>query len=177
MKHQLFARILVGFALAIGATATISQPTTAASNRYTCDIRNGIPTTLAHIPSKGRVSLIHWVSSWTPQTPLQRCQEISKRFQTFSDNRLLKYIKTGQVNSLPVLCVASTKNSRCQENMVLVTLEPGSNPHETLSQILDFRGLVEKGGVYLGGDLVSYDENGDASVDVEQLLEVAPVKN
>lgn len=176
MKLGLFAQMLSAIAIALGATATITQPSYAQSNKkFICGMSRGVPATLVRT-SRGNIPVIRWVDNsfpppWTPQ---QRCEDISARFQRFYDNETLKFLRAGRLSGQTVLCVASYRGGPCLPKGVLVTLKPGTDPLLTLERLRDRRG---KGGgrpIDLSSDgssneVVSY-VNDAAYLNVEQLI-------
>jgi hypothetical protein len=138
-QPQLLTQALVGFAFAIGATVTFSQPShTQERDRFFCRISNGQPTTMIR-NTWGPTPMIHWVNSFPNWTPARRCEDVSTRFQRFYRNGTLKYLKGGWYNNQPVLCVAAYKGGDCFD--VLVTLKPGSDPEETLRLLINYKDL------------------------------------
>jgi hypothetical protein len=178
MKHQLFAPVLTGLALALGTTALVSQPSYAIGTTFYCGTRNGAPATIART-SRGDIPMIRWVSNDFTRlkyTPRQRCQEVSARFQNFNDNGTLKFIRTGTVNKYPVLCLASSSGGACAPKAVIVTLQTGSNPQVVLDRLLDLRARAAGKALDLGGSQLIFYQDGDAYLNIEQLLYIAPVE-
>lgn len=108
MKNQFFIQFFI-FGLLTIANGFFSQDSLAQTkNSYKCIQLNGKPTTIVDT-ARGRIQLIVWQSDffrdsgWTPQ---KRCNEVTKRFQQFSDSGSLRYIATGTMNQQPVICVA-----------------------------------------------------------------------
>jgi hypothetical protein len=139
-KPQLLTQALVGFAFAIGATVTFSQPSHA-RDTFFCGMSNGQPATIVRNSKWENIPMIRWVddSFPPPWKPTRRCEEISARFQRFLDNGLLRYLKGGWLNGQPVLCVAAYKGGPCLPNGLIVTLKPDSNPERILNALLDYR--------------------------------------
>ncbi len=139
-------------------------------NKYTCTMHENKPTTVVDTP-RGRIALIVWQSDyfrssgWTPQ---KRCEEVTQRFQKFSDEGKLRYITTGRINNQPVICVGEKKPGgwQCLPDGLLITLESKDNPKEVLQNLfvaanpVGGRSLVRGSGVFL---------------DVEDYLKKAPV--
>ncbi len=161
---------------ALGTAATISQPSYAQSTQFFCAISNGVPTTFAR-SRRGNVPMIAWVSdSPPPWTPLKRCQDIAQRFQVFSDNGMLKYVRTGTIDGQAVLCAASSRGGGCPKTSVLLTIPPDKDPQLVLRELLNLRALAAGRPLQLSGsEVVSYDE-GEAYVDMDEFLNIAPVE-
>jgi hypothetical protein len=161
MKNQLISFFFVSSLTVIGLvnskqvysqSDTSSQPAT--KNVYSCVQRNGNPATVVDT-KRGRVELIVWKSEffskseWTPQ---RRCEEVTKRFQEFSDTDQLRYVSTGRMNNQPVICTADKipGDYVCKEDGLLITLEPKDNPTEVLKNLFDINSRIEGGGIVRG---------------------------
>ena len=59
------------------------------------------------------------------------------RFQQFHATNNLKFITTGRMNNLPVICVANSDGGACAG--LLYTLKPGQNATATLRKVLDIQ--------------------------------------
>ncbi|HEY9692181.1 MAG TPA: COP23 domain-containing protein [Oculatellaceae cyanobacterium] len=178
MKINLFTGILGAVAIALGTTATMTQPSLAENNRFFCGTNNGVPVTVVRT-SRGEIPMIRWVSDYfssSRYSPLQRCQEVSERFQRYNDNGKLQFIRTGMINQHPVLCFADYKGGPCAINSVLVTLAPGTNPERVLGRLFDLRARAAGRVINLSGDhIISY-QDGEAYLDIQQLLKVSAIK-
>ncbi len=175
MKLHVFARTLAGCGIALGAIATLSQPSYAQVQDFFCGMSNGKPATI-FLTSRGNNPMILWIDTSLPSpwTPHQRCQEISTRFQRFHDNGTLKYIKAGWFNGQPVLCVAGYKGGPCLPNGLLVILKRGTDPHLTLQRLLDRRALAAGYMVYESDDEIDEEliseVNGEVYFNIERSI-------
>lgn len=125
--------------------AADSQPPAATSqgpsSGITCEIRNGIPTTVSQT-RRGEVPIIKWTSSdfdasgWTPD---KRCQLVSQRFETFRANGQLQFLTTARVAGQPVICAVVSQSAPCTSADVLYTLKRGQNASDTLRRLLNVR--------------------------------------
>lgn len=175
-RLKLFVQVLSGIAIAISLTDAIAQPGEAQSrNRYFCAIRSGVPTTFARTP-RGNVPMISWVSHLGGRDPLQRCQEISNRFQTFSDSGMLRFLRSGTLNNQPVLCAARFRGGTCDPSNVLITLQPGQDPQLVRQQLIDIGSRASRGPIRLRSNEVIFYEEGEPYVNIDKLLETAPVE-
>ncbi|UBF28389.1 COP23 domain-containing protein [Kovacikia minuta CCNUW1] len=117
---------------------TVSHPNP--SNSFFCNSdRQGRPTTFASTQS-GAVPIIRWVSYHFAESgydPATRCQEVTGRFNLFSQQGRLNFITTGIVNRLPVVCVASDIGGPCTG--VLFTLKPNQSASRVIQQLFDVR--------------------------------------
>jgi hypothetical protein len=125
------------------------------TNKYSCIERNGTPSSIVET-QRGTIELIVWKSNFFKNSgwnPKSRCQEVSYRFQKFSDAGELKYITTGEINGYNVICVADPKKPQpnvCKNDGLLITLEPGDDPQQVRNEIFDISARV-KGGGYTRG--------------------------
>jgi Circadian oscillating protein COP23 len=117
--------------------------------------------------------MIHWVKSFTGRYSSvgNRCHEVSMRLDRFNRDSKLKFIRTGNVNSYPVLCVdTGVSGNTCPQASVLVTLPKGTDSARMLEQMLDLRARASGRIIQLSGaQLISY-RNGDAYVSIDRLL-------
>ncbi len=139
-------------------------------NTYNCVNYRGKPTTVVDTP-RGRIQLIVWESDyfrdsgWSPQ---KRCQEVTKRFQDFSDQGILKFVTTGKMNKYPVICVGKQVPGggyQCQPNGLLITLQMNDNPDKVLRDL--FTNAAKVGGIPV--------TRGDTVVSITQFIDNAPI--
>lgn len=119
--------------------------------------------------------MISWVSNLGGRDPQQRCLEITERFQNFSDNGMLRFLRTGTINGLPVLCVARFRGGSCDRSSVLITLQAGQDPQLVRQQLIDIASRASSGPIRLRSNEVIFYEDGEPYVNVDKLLETAPV--
>ena len=177
-------QVLVALGATIGALAgivailqfcgiTLIKPPQSVT--FICGVsRDGVPTTFAQETTNGGIpkskSVIRWVSDFGDKvnyTPQKRCEEVSNRFQDYSNQGLLNYITTGKENGLDTICVAKDKE-RGGPCLLLWTLKPGTNPilvrHQLLSDHQGTGPLEEKGS-----------NDSDIYIDVNKLISKIPV--
>lgn len=145
-------------------------------NIYSCINQQGKPMTVVDT-IRGRIKLIVWesdyfrASGWTPE---KRCQEVTQRFQKFSDEKMLRFIANGTLQKYPVLCVSPESSNQpltreakinCREDNLLITLEPRDNPIEVMKKL--FEDAVKTGAMPL--------RRGQAVLDLEQYFATAPL--
>jgi hypothetical protein len=149
------------------------QPSQAQSHRkFSCDMVAGIPTTVAKTV-RGNIPTIRWVKSFTGKynNVSQRCTEVSNRLDRFNRDGKLKFIRTGNVNSYPVLCVdTGVSGNTCPMTSVLVTLPKGTDSSQVLQQMLDLRARASGKIIQLSGEQLVRYQNGDAYVNIDRLL-------
>jgi hypothetical protein len=177
MKRSVLTGILASLSLVIGSTIPLVSATEASSNNtYYCAQLNGGWNTFVNTP-RGRVKLVNWVQSFSDKwNPQNRCVEISGRFQKFLDAGTLKYIRTGTVNKLPVICVADSKGGSCPDQNVLITLEPNTDPESVLIRLVDFRRSVSGQTIVLSENDSGFYDDGEFYVDMNKFLTTVPVE-
>lgn len=144
MKRRIITEILAVTAVALGATATLSQSSKAqpapGQRGFFCDTSTGTPVTVYQNSQGGQEPWIQWESdafSGAGYDPLTRCGEVSRRLETYRQNKQLRYITTGFMNNQPVICTASQVNGRCDG--LIYTLKPNQDPIATLYKLLAWR--------------------------------------
>ncbi len=122
-----------------------TQAKSVQTTNFVCRMWQQIPMTVAITPAQETIPVILWDSkhfSNSGYDPRTRCQLVSNRFQFFYESGQLNYITTGRMNRMPVVCVTDTYGGAC--NGLLFTLKPGSNPSQTLQELMRIR-LRQKG--------------------------------
>lgn len=178
MKIKSLAGMVAGLGVAISSAIALSASAeTKTSNTYYCAQLNSSWNTFVNTP-RGRINLINWENAFSPDwTPQKRCSAVSRRFQRFLDQGNLKFIRTGNINQQPVLCVANIRGGSCPDDNVLVTLKPGTDPEEVLIRLVDFRRSVSGQTLTLSADDPGFYSGGEFYVDVEKFLDTVPVNN
>lgn len=113
--------------------------------RYECINQADKLSTVAHT-ERGIIKLIAWESSyfgpnWSPE---KRCETVSQRFQQFSDQRLLRFVSTGNLNNYNVICI-SEESGKCLDQGLLLTLEQNDKPTRILRQLFNYRASIRRG--------------------------------
>ncbi|WP_310426818.1 COP23 domain-containing protein [Chamaesiphon sp. VAR_48_metabat_135_sub] len=142
------------------------------SRKFRCEVVNGEPITVVKTV-RGNMPTIRWVNSFTGRynNINERCNEVSARLDRFNRNGKLKFIRTGNVNSYPVLCVDSgVSGNTCPKTSVLVTLPKGTDSSQMLQQLLDLRARASGRIIQLSGEQLVRYRNGDAYVNIDRLL-------
>jgi len=178
MKIRSLAVIIAGLGVVVGsAIANPAKAQTKDNNTYYCAQLDGNWSTFVNTP-RGRVTLINWANQfgekWTPQ---KRCSAVSQRFQNFLDKGNLKFIRTGNINEQPVLCVANDRGGACPNDNVLITLKSGTDPEGVLIRLVDFRRSVSGQTLTLSADDAGFYSGGEFYVDMDKFLESVPVNN
>jgi hypothetical protein len=147
---------------------------TSSSRKYSCVQNEGKPMTVVDT-GRGRIQLISWESSYFSQsswTPQKRCDEVTKRFQQFSDNGTLKFITTGKIDKYNVICVSGQKpapgsNISCSSEGLLITLEPKDDPDKVMKEL--FQEATRVGSMPI--------RRSQRILDMEKYLSDAPIMN
>jgi hypothetical protein len=179
MKLKSFGSIIAA-AIAIGTTTLTPQPTQAqnGSRTFYCGMSQGKPATVVRT-FRGTMTMVIWTnedfsaSGWTPE---RRCKTISARFEGFNHTGQLKVLKTGNIGGQPVICAATSRNSACSKDTVLITLPAGTNANNVLDRLLNTRAGASSTPIYLSADedkaiKLSYDQDGNAFVDVDAIVD------
>jgi hypothetical protein len=139
MKIRPLAALTLVSATLLASMAPSHNAQAGTSTSFTCSVDNGVPTTMAQT-QRGVTPVIRWSSDsfsdsgWTPE---KRCTEVSKRFQTYSDEGTLSFLTTGVMNGMPVVCTTNQEGGTCQN--LLFTLQSGDNAGQTLRNLLAVR--------------------------------------
>jgi hypothetical protein len=170
MQTRLLASVfLIAMASTITTVPIQAVRAQTQTTSFVCGVSNGTPATLART-QRGDVPVIRWASNyfsgsgWTPE---RRCEEVSQRFQSYYDNGTLKYLTTGIMNGLPVICTAIQEGGACQD--LLLTLRQDANPGQALQQLLAVRSRASSGPLSQSSERVY--------IDVEDYLQTAPLNN
>ncbi|WYL92810.1 MAG: COP23 domain-containing protein [Gloeotrichia echinulata IR180] len=143
MLRKYVTFVSLGLIIALTISTIIHQPSYASNSTFVCEMHQGIPTTFVKTSHGKKLPLIRWTSSYFPKlTPLNRCRQVSYKFQKSFDNGTLKTITTGTVNKYPVVCAVVSTNDVCNSTNVLFTLKPGTNAKKVVENLLDKRALA-----------------------------------
>ena len=177
MRKSFFTKFAISLGLAVSAAISVVPAGEASlNNTYYCAQLNGSWNTFVNTP-RGRVKLVNWVESFSEKwSPRSRCVEISGRFQKFLDAGTLRYIRTGNVNNLPVICVADFRGGTCPDDNVLITLEPNTDPESVLIRLVDFRRSVSGQTIVLSENDAGFYADGEFYVDMDKFLSTVPVE-
>ncbi len=115
------------------ATPAIANPPDHPQLNFSCQVTEGVPTTIAQfVGSEVQLPIFHWkpevLTMNLPDTPEQLCNLVAKKLEDYSaqgyDLSRINFIGTQQ-NNLPILC-ANVGGSNCSK--VLLTLRPVEQP-------------------------------------------------
>ena len=164
-------KAILGFGVVVSALTTFSEPSYGQQS-FECDESQQTTKVRSHW---GELPIIRWSdpSFPPPWTPLERCREVTTRFNRFESNGTLKYMRAGMIGNNPVICVAGYKGGSCLPDGLLITLKYGSDPNIALTRIIDRRVWATSESVQLNDDnedgLIS-EVDGTVYVDIEGLL-------
>lgn len=140
MKLQSLTTVFTVGAIAFGATVSLHQPSYAQARGFYCDRSTGVPVTVYQTYSGAREPWIRWTSNYFTQSgydPVQRCEEVSARLETYRLSKKLRFITVGIMNGQRVVCTASRFNGRCEG--LIFTLKPREDGVRTLNNLLAWR--------------------------------------
>lgn len=170
MRLRLLSRILAASAATFCLITAMSQPSAAQTTTYFCGTsRDGVPTTYARTATGRKVAVIRWEREWGGKyTPEVRCQEVSAKFQSASEQGLLKYLTYGIKSGQKVICVAGEYGGPCQQ--ILFTLRSSDDPDRVLQDMMSV-GFRAQGPV-----VQSEDSSPQYYYDFEKFLENTPTE-
>ena len=150
VAHRLSIVTLVS-ATAIASSTVFAPPSQAltATTKFVCAKADGKPATVART-KKGDVTLLIWSSEGFSEagfTPQVRCQQVSARFQSMYRSGQLKYITAGTLNNLPVVCATTKLVVTCNQQNLLYTLKPNSDPQQVIARLMAIRNRASARGL------------------------------
>ena len=147
MTLQTLTKTLTIGLIGVGAALTLQSPSQA-QTRFECLVPLtgpyvGVPTTAAQVGPNEYKPVIRWVSryfSGSGYTPMQRCQEVTGRFNSLNARPGgIDIITTGYLNGLPVIYSPSDGRERANSSNLLFTLKRGENATQKIEQLFDIR--------------------------------------
>ena len=142
MRTKYLSAVLIGGAMALGATPAIAESSGAPELSFSCQVVNGVPTTLAQpVGSEQTMPIFHWkqdaVAGHTRDTPQQLCDRATDKLADYSaqgyDLSKINFVGTVQ-SSLPTIC-ASSGNGECSK--LLLTLAPSTDADKVAKDVVD----------------------------------------
>ncbi|WP_373541898.1 COP23 domain-containing protein [Chamaesiphon sp.] len=136
-------------AIASGSMFAPSSQALTATTRFVCARADGKPATVART-KKGDVPIVIWSSEGFSEagfTPQVRCQQVSARFQSLYRSGQLKYITAGSLNKLPVVCATTKLGNTCNQQNLLYTLKPNSDPQLVIARLMAIRNRASSRGL------------------------------
>jgi Circadian oscillating protein COP23 len=137
------------------STSTSTTQTRNGDTRFTCEVVDG-EYTVMYYPESDPNSGYPWAipgqlgGGWTPE---KRCNEITRRFESYRQDGLLE-LTTGVENNYDTICVTTQVDPR--DCRIVLTVPPGQDPQQTRDLIFDNLLVADDGqqtqGVYTYGD-------------------------
>ena len=177
MKLQTLTKTLTIALIGVGAALTLQSPSQA-QTRFECIVPVtgpyvGVPTTAAQVGPNEYKPVIRWVSryfSGSGYTPMQRCQEVTGRFNSLNTRPGgIDIITTGYLNGLPVIYSPSDGRERANSSNLLFTLKRGENATDKIAQLFDIRAGASSSPLFESS-------SDSATVHFNKFLENAPVE-
>lgn len=172
MKINIVTKTILGLGIASSAISFFSE-FSYAEQKFFCDEEQRSTIVRTHL---GEFPMITWIdqSFPPPYTPLQRCREVTARFNRFQSNGTLKYMRAAMMGNNPVICVAAYKGGSCLPNGLLITFKYSSDPNIAFKRIIDRRIWATSASVTFrdgeeGDELIS-EVDGTVYFDCESLL-------
>ncbi|ELS01956.1 hypothetical protein Xen7305DRAFT_00016650 [Xenococcus sp. PCC 7305] len=142
-----------------GSTTPTRTTTTNADTRFTCEYINGEYTVMYR--PETRNSSFPWAvpsqlgGGWTPQ---RRCDEISRRLETYREDGLLE-MTTGIENGYDTICVTTQIDpTACR---IVLTVPPGQDPQITRDLVFENLLIADDGSQTRG--VYTYSGNGNGT--------------
>lgn len=145
MKTKYLSALLATGAIAVATPAIANTPEEPSLN-FSCQVTEGVPTTVAaSSESESQIPIFHWkqeaLTFKSSDSPEQLCNMVSEKLENYSaqgyDLSSINIVGTEQ-EGLPVICANAGQND-CSK--VLLTLLPESQPaivaKDVVSSILD----------------------------------------
>lgn len=159
MKIRTVTKIITAGAIALGATAIIQKPSSAQATGFKCETSlSGYPTVYAETPGGDRSIIAFERNTYPAWPPARRCVEVAERFKKFARDESgnwtgdIGLLTVGYVNNLPAICAVHYKDTPCNNQTLLLTLQSGDDAAYIVQQIFNIRFRGEGGPVYNSGD-------------------------
>ncbi|MBO9999219.1 MAG: COP23 domain-containing protein [Cyanobacteria bacterium SID2] len=120
-----------------------AEPTSTLSPRFTCESIDG-QYTVMYAPESQPGQRYPWATptalggGWTPE---RRCEEISRRLESYRPDGLLE-LGTGVENGYDIVCVTTQANPSCR---IVLTVPPGQSPQQTRDLVFENIVLADSG--------------------------------
>ncbi len=138
MRKEIFTSMLTALTMTSMAVTTIqTRPAQGSFTEFFCDTTNYPQPTTVVRNSDRTTPIIYWRYNHQNVTALDRCQQVSRRFQDFYNEGLLGYLTTGEMDGQPVICVAQYEGGECVG--ILLMLRHTDDPREVLNQLTAIR--------------------------------------
>ncbi|NES00619.1 MAG: hypothetical protein F6J86_43735 [Symploca sp. SIO1B1] len=139
-NSQTLIKIVTTFALTVGVTGIMSQPSSADSSSYLCRSIDNYPATVyRQYPDAPVTTLIIWTDKYNWMYPPQeRCEIVSGNFQLAQDNNLSFLTYTPKTDQSPYnrVCATDVVGGDCRQYLFTLP-NNGKAPEETIGELLD----------------------------------------
>ena len=142
MKTKSISAILAAGAMAIAST-TVAQAADTSELNFSCQVREGVPTTIAQsVDSGAELPIFYWqaeaLAGRTADTPDELCNDVSQKLADLSvdyDLSNVNFIGTHQINTdIPMIC-ANVGGQECSS--VLFTLKKDPKAAVVAGDVVD----------------------------------------
>ena len=147
MKTKRLSAILAVGTMTV-ATSTVANSAETPQLNFTCEVSQGVPTTVAQYAGDDtKLSIFHWkeevVASKSSSSPQQLCNMVSEKLENYSaqgyDLSKLSFVGTAQ-GGLPVICANTAGVPECSK--VLLTLAPAEQADIVADEVVS--GIIDK---------------------------------
>lgn len=147
MRLQTLTKTFTLALVGMGAIFTLQSPSQAQAI-FECLVPvavpyAGVPTTSTQVGPNEYKAVIRWISPYSSgsgYTPVQRCQEVTGRFNAlYARPGGIDIITTGYLNGLPVIYSPSHGRERANSSNLLFTLKRGEDATQKIQQLFDLR--------------------------------------
>lgn len=130
MKTTYISALLVAMGAMTLATSTSANPSEEPQLNFSCQLTEGVHTTVAKSPeSDTQLPIFHWkkeaLASKSTDSPEQLCNMVSEKLENYSsqgyDLSSINFVGTVVQDELPVICANAEENG-CSK--ILLTLKP-----------------------------------------------------
>lgn len=139
MAIKYLSALLVSSVLSFSATAAFAESSQPLEMNFSCQVKEGIPTTVAQkVHGNKSVSVFHWKSEALPDSAdaQQLCDRVSAKLEDYSaqgyDLSTIGFTSS-EMAGLPSICAAG-EDGDC--SVVLFTLSPAEKPIDAANDVL-----------------------------------------
>jgi hypothetical protein len=152
-RNQIYLSSITAFLLTASLLLTLTPSAQAETKKIFCGAEKTAtpvrgtalkPLTIVET-ERGTFPVITWVNELSSAgwTPIRHCYFVSKTLQDHASQGKLNYIRTGQFQNNSVLCVVSAEGESCNQQNLLLTVQPNQNPASFLTKLLDVNKVNE----------------------------------
>lgn len=167
----------------VDAAPAVASP---GEGSFSCQYDDGFPTTVFRVENgPGTIveySLIRWSSRYFEEsgwTPERRCEEVSRRFQSYYEDGILRYLIVSEINNQGTICAVEDLSYSSLSCNLLLTVKPFERPQDRLLELesrltTEIASRLTPAPMYEGGRQNSDDPNAEVVgvyYDIGKLLE------